>query len=519
MLKHTALNQYQLGLWYGSYRLIIALCLFLVFLTTSQHFNLNYIYSPLYLLTLILYVVMSSSQLISYKFFPLKIRSPITHFFAIDIIIYSLLIFASNGPNLHVSLLFTITIFAASILLESKKALFITLVAVIGIIYQQFVGSLFSIITLNNIGNSTLLSILFLFVYACGQITIKRFRNLEISNFHQSLALNQLQNINRYILEQIETGYLVLDQNHLVILSNPASKQLLGIPSYFSAETFLLQEAQPDLYTLLTLNPLENDKKFQFKSRLSEHQTDITIQKLQVPHQTLILLVIHDNKRLNQQVQQLKLAALGQLSASIAHEIRNPLAAIIQANNLYPNSTLLDQAQLSTMITKQALRINKIIDDTLNMAKNKETFPSLILLDSFIHEFILEDLSDISDKIKLDFEPNLSIFFDESQLRQILINLIRNAVRHNNPNYSYIFIKIYKQENLVRIEVKDFGNGIAQQDIHDLFQPFFSTEINGTGLGLYLSMSFCEANQAKLTYIEQEFGACFRIECSSLAVI
>ena len=241
----------------------------------------------------------------------------------------------------------------------------------------------------------------------------------------------------------------------------------------------------------------------------------IHIQELKVPQQTLVLLTIQDAKFLNQQVQQLKLAALGQLSASIAHEIRNPLAAIMQANQLYLQSSSIEQKQLTEMIDRQALRMNKIIEDTLGMAKNKETTPTRIELDYFLQE----DLSDIYQKIRVESEPNLSILFDELQLRQILINLIRNAIKHNNPDYSYILLKTYKKQNVVRIEIQDFGSGVAQQDLNDLFKPFFSTDINGTGLGLYLSMSFCEANQAKLSYVEKEFGACFRIECSNLAVI
>lgn len=519
LYKTTELNRYHLGLWYGSYRSIIAFCLLIVFLITFPNFNQDFLYPRLYLFTLIFYFTISCIQLIGYRFIRLNTIKPITLFFAIDIVAYSTLIFSTNGPNLQISLLFVITILAASILLESKKALLITLVAIIGVIYQNFVGSFFSISAINNIGNSTLLSILFLFVYICGQITIKRFQFLESSNFYQSLELNRLQNINRYILEQIETGYLVLDENCHLVLSNPASQHLLGINPIFSSDTFPLYKAQPDLFEVLEFDQLQKGEKFQFTSQFSEYQTLITVQKLNVPHQTLTLLVIQDAKRLNQQVQQLKLASLGQLSASIAHEIRNPLAAIVQANSLYLGSDEQEQQQLSTMISKQALRINKIIDDTLSMVKNKETTPSPIFLDLFLNQFIQEDLSDIANKIKIESQTNLKILFDEPQLRQVLINLIRNAVRHNNPLKNHVIVSAYKQEKSIRIDVKDFGDGIASQDLGDLFQPFFSTEINGTGLGLYLSMSFCEANQAKLSYVEQESGACFRIECSHLAVI
>ena len=94
-----------------------------------------------------------------------------------------------------------------------------------------------------------------------------------------------------------------------------------------------------------------------------------------------------------------------------------------------------------------------------------------------------------------------------------MVNLIRNALRHNPEYANAIQLNIHAQENMLFFDVIDFGHGIAKQDLSQLFQPFFSTEINGTGLGLYLSHSFCEANQAKLSYVEQKQGACFRMKC------
>jgi len=153
------------------------------------------------------------------------------------------------------------------------------------------------------------------------------------------------------------------------------------------------------------------------------------------------------------------------------------------------------------------------VQDTLNMVRNRETYPVQIQLNQFIPQMIQEDLSDIINQIRCTIPNKISITFDEAQFRQVLINLIRNAIRHNSPEHSHIELNIYSHGTNVRIEVRDFGSGVASQDLTYLFQPFFSTEITGTGLGLYLSHSFCEANQAKLDYVEQKQGACFRIEC------
>lgn len=127
---------------------------------------------------------------------------------------------------------------------------------------------------------------------------------------------------------------------------------------------------------------------------------------------------------------------------------------------------------------------------------------------------MLHDLSDAQAKIQTEIEADLVIYFDDSQLRQVLVNLLRNALRHNDQNAEYVLVKAFKNDTHICIDVIDYGKGVTKQDLSQLFQPFFSTEINGTGLGLYLSQTICEANQAKLIYVEQkQQGACFRIEC------
>lgn len=509
------LNQYHLALWYTTYRLIITTCLLLIFLLTYPNLNADYQYPKFYSYVLIGYVATSFIQLIFLKNIKYKIPIQLPLLFVIDVIALSLMTLALDGPNLNLSLIFVITIFAASLLLDAKKALIITLIAVISVIYQLFLGSLFALASLNNIGNSALLAFLFFMVYGSGQVAVRRFQILENLNFSQSLELKRLQNLNRYILEQIEFGYLVLDEHCNIVLSNPAACMLLGIAPIYTHDKYPLSKVQPDLFELLKFDQLKNGEKFQFESQLSLFSIHIEVQKLIVPHQTLTLLVLQDARKLNQRVQQLKLAALGQLSASIAHEIRNPLAAIVQANELLRDSDPAQQMRLSEMIAKQAQRIDRIIQDTLSMVRNKETSPTLIQLNQFIPQFIQEDLADIASQIRCNIQSKMSIIFDEAQLRQILINLIRNAIRHNAPDYAYIELNIYTHDTQVRIEVRDFGQGVASKDQAYLFQPFFSTEITGTGLGLYLSHSFCEANDAKLDYVQQKQGACFQIECLS----
>ncbi|WP_277561334.1 sensor histidine kinase [Acinetobacter beijerinckii] len=507
---------YRLGVWYSGYRLIISISLLLIYLLTAEQLSANYQYPFLYFYTLICYISVNIFQLFLLKIVPLQVSKQLIFIFIIDVICLGLITFSAGGPNLQLSLLYVIIIFSSAILLNAHLSLIVTLFAVIMVVYQRFIGNFFDYNNLNHLGNSVLLAFLFFVVYAIGRIAVQRFKILETLTFHQSIEIHQLQNINRYILEQIEDGYLVLDESNHIVLTNPAANTLLGIHLPISLEKTPLIKLQPDLFELIRFSDLEDGEEFSFESQQSLYTVNVKVKHLIVPEQALVLLILKDAQKITQQVQQLKLAALGQLSASIAHEIRNPLAAIVQANELLKESDAHQQEMLSRMISKQSKRIDSIIQDTLGMAGNRPSEPQIISLVEFFESLLNEDLIDAKQQIKLNLTDRINILFDEKQLRQVLINLIRNALRHNSADAEYIEVNVDLKEGRTCIDVVDFGSGVAKRDISHLFKPFFSTEIKGTGLGLYLSHTFCEANHAKLTYVERQQGACFRIECSKI---
>ena len=182
MLQYSTnihLNLYRLGVWYASYRLFIGCCLLLVYLLTYEQLFSNYQYPVLYRSVLIGFIFISAFQLLSLKHVRKRIPLQLTLLFIVDVISLSLLTFATDGPNLQLSLLFVITIFASCVLVDKQKALIITLIAVITLVYQHFIGTLFSISSLNTIGNSAVLAFLFFVVYGSGQIAVRRFQVLE----------------------------------------------------------------------------------------------------------------------------------------------------------------------------------------------------------------------------------------------------------------------------------------------------------------------------------------------------
>lgn len=154
--SYSALNQYHLGIWYSAYRLLISTGLLLIFLLTYPELTTDYQYPQLYYYALGIGVAINTVQLFALKWIRRLIQPQLIMIFFSDVCVLSLLTLASDGPNLQIGLLFVITIFSASLLLDAKKALVVTLIAVISVIYQHFIGSIFAFSSLSNISNSAL---------------------------------------------------------------------------------------------------------------------------------------------------------------------------------------------------------------------------------------------------------------------------------------------------------------------------------------------------------------------------
>lgn len=509
---------HRLGLLYSIYRLVLACSLMLTFVLTFNSLKAYYSYPDLYLYTSITYIIFALVQMTLIRF--VNIGSPVhlIAMFAVDVVILGILTFALvHGVNLQIGLIYMIAVFLSSVLLDKKFSLIIMLSAIISVTYQNFIGGIFSSSLLRDFTNNILLAFLFIAMHHVGRIALERFKILENMTIHQSEELSQLQGINQSIMQQIDVGYLLINKQAQIVLSNPRACQLLGLPQLVSYEKYPLEVWQDEFYQYIQEHSLIcpdehlRHHAFHFHSHQSGYKMNVKWHILHTANEPMTLFILKDTQEINQQVQQLKLAALGQLSASIAHEIRNPLSAIVQANELLKDELSEDAKMLSNMISKQAERINKIIQSTLGMAKNDGVHAVMIHLQDFVQGLLDEDLNDVKEQIQVEIEPESCIYFDQNQLRQVMINLVRNALRHNQSEQA-IIIRTQMFEQLVWIDVIDFGQGVEKSQQANLFKPFFSTEINGTGLGLYLSSSFCEANHATLRYIDEYQGACFRIE-------
>jgi two-component system sensor histidine kinase PilS (NtrC family) len=235
-------------------------------------------------------------------------------------------------------------------------------------------------------------------------------------------------------------------------------------------------------------------------------------------HQTLVFL--EDLAQISQHAQQLKLAALGRLTAGISHEIRNPLGAISHAAQLLQESEELNGAdrRLTQIIQDHSQRMNRVIENVLQLSRRQQTLPQRLDLKPWLEQFVAETRERATEGQQIHLRigsGDLKTLMDPNQLTQILDNLLRNAWRHSalshDPAQVWLELFVDADSQLPTLEILDNGPGVAPDHQAHLFEPFFTTSTQGTGLGLYLSRELCESNQARLDFKPRQGGGCFRI--------
>lgn len=218
--------------------------------------------------------------------------------------------------------------------------------------------------------------------------------------------------------------------------------------------------------------------------------------------------------RVAQQAQHLKLAALGRFSASIAHELRNPLGAISHAIQLLgeDNSLNEEDERLKQLIIRNCHKMNAVIKNVLQLTRREASQPQTIevlpFLEQFKQDFCLINACNLNIKVS---DKELTILFDKSQLEQVLVILCDNAIQHGKSEVASIVIEAKTDENQTVLSISDKGKGVAKELYDEIFEPFFTTLRGGTGMGLFIARDLCEMNQARLSLEDAALGSCFAI--------
>jgi len=317
----------------------------------------------------------------------------------------------------------------------------------------------------------------------------------------RGIEVRELDAINRRIIAQLRTGVVITDALGYILRRNPAATRFIDSALRTNIELLAGREAQAGTSTferdgastlLVTVMPLGNERKARR------------------------LVFIEDTEIAHEQTRAMKLAALGRLTAGIAHQVRNPLSAIVQANQLLAEDGTLDgeQEHLSRIIANQGARLGGMVDSILKLSRRDTAEPSLIELHDWLNDFVRsygERHPERAPRLHLPEENTHSqVRFDPGQLEHVVVNLVDNAFVHGDSRPG-VYLRIGIGGAHVYLDVLDRGPGIAQPE--RLFEPFATTSASGTGLGLYLARELAIANGARLgAYPRKGGGTRFRLE-------
>jgi two-component system, NtrC family, sensor histidine kinase PilS len=345
-----------------------------------------------------------------------------------------------------------------------------------------------------------------------------RIRQSEALAAQRGVDLANMARLNAHIVQRMQSGIIVLDPERQVRLVNTSALALLGLSGPCQGEH--LARISPELYEHVC-SWLKQPHPATRLMRPASRETDLLISMADLGSgpSAGILIFLEDAAVTRQRAQQLKLASLGQLTASIAHEIRNPLGAISHAGQLLSESSSRppEDQRLTRIIQEHSERINRIIENVLRLGRRDnpvpESFPLGLWLQSFVEEFTeYKRLSPV--QITLNIEPaDIEVRMDRSQLHQIVWNLCENGLRYSRGTPLLELQGGLKSiSERPYLDVIDHGSGIPLDLADHIFEPFVSRNSTGTGLGLYIAGELCECNQASLSlHANTDQGCCFRI--------
>lgn len=417
------------------------------------------------------------------------------------------LIYANIHNSNNFDILLLTPICMAAILFRGSLATFFAASATLGLFSVHFYAAMYEQAIYSSTERLSLFGFIFFSASLAIQYLSKRLREAEENAEKSDLHAQSLSLLNSQIVKRIRTGVMIYDQDNQLILSNPAADSLIDmhtVPFHQRIENHINQWKHGQLQP-----PALENINYNFSALDDRGNT---------------IVFLEDLAEIAQHAQQLKLASLGRLTASIAHELRNPLSSISYANQLLLDSELLssDDKELITTSEANASRINHMITDILAVSRETTGSPDKIDLLRFILQ-LSDDFShsnpDANITIEYDKQCSYIAPFDKNQLRQVLVNLIENGLRYSllNTQFQTLHIVLKLQDNAsVSLDIIDQGTGVDKENKKRLFEPFFTTEKAGTGLGLYLSKELCTLNQAHLSYADtpELQGACFNIRFS-----
>ncbi len=434
-----------------------------------------------------------------------------------DIVCITILSHASGGIQSGLGVLLLISLTATGLISRGRISLFFAALASIAVLLQHSYAVLTQNAEVAQYMQAGLLSTAYFAVawlahtmakYAIASENLAALRGVDLANMAE---------VNRLVIQDMPDGVLVVNEQGRVRQYNPGAERLLGY-TFSKTDNATLESCAPLLADQFAVWRQHQRREHEVL-RLPITNHPVRVRFLPVRREGFggAIIFLEDMQRVQAQAQQIKLAALGRLTANIAHEVRNPLSSISYATELLQEEKH-DPAQtrLFQIIMDNAARLNNIVEDVLQLNRRDRVHSEDYNLAEKLPLYIegLGHAQGVSQEIFLIKAASACVIsFDRGHLDQVLWNLCRNALRYCSKLTGSVQLCAWRsKEGRIVLEILNDGPPVARESVHHLFEPFFTMTTGGTGLGLYIARELCEANGATLEYRQPaKGGACFRI--------
>lgn len=502
---------------FSSYRVVLVMGLASAYAFLNAMFQLGIQQPGLAVTALVGYAVASVMLLV-----PAILREPrmslqVTAAVFIDVLAIGILMHTSGGIRSGLGVMLLISLAAAGLITRGRLAFFHAAVAAIGVLVEQALQVWRYDAPVSDFLQSGLTSMALFATAGLGWTLARYARTSETIARQRTIDLANLSQINELVIRDMQDGFLVVDAEGTIRQSNPRAAQLLGpLPA---GRRPLLAEYSPEIARLMELWRRGPEVAYApFRTSRSVSELAVHFVPIGGGENPPTVVFVEDVGRLRTQAQQMKLVALGRLTASIAHEIRNPLSSINHAAELLGES---EHAQagddrLVSIIRDNVYRLDRIVQEILYLNRRDRAEPESIEAKAFLEQFAADFCSSERvppDGVQVEVRTTQRMSFDRQHLHQVLWNLTRNAWRHGLKLRGSVRVSLAPADSagMLWLEVADDGPGVSALAQVHLFEPFFTTEAQGTGLGLYIARELCEGNGARVEYHEGGHGGRFRI--------
>jgi two-component system, NtrC family, sensor histidine kinase PilS len=442
----------------------------------------------------------------------------------IDITSLILLLHACGGIASGLGLLLLVPVGGLAFLMPPRSALFLAAVTAIAVLVHTIWQQLSGHVDINVYATAGFLGLVLFTIAASASVLATQMRESEDLARQKDIDLANLAELSQYIVQHLRESLLVVDAGDKIRLINESAAEILG--DTHAVPGALVGEVSPRLlYSLSTWRQVGQDddvpSTFVAADGARLIQPHFAPLGGAAPGPTLIFL--EDTSVMAERVQQSKLAALGRLSASIAHEIRNPVGAMSHAGQLLAESPNMraDDRRLTDIIRSNSERVSTIINNVLQLSRRESTKSTRLMLGDWLEDFLPEFTQTMQVPIaeigvQEECDDDLEVRFDPSHLHQVVWNLCDNALKYGEARDGIkVEIRLNRLNPSYRpyLEVADRGPGIELAAVDRIFEPFFTGgRKGGTGLGLFIARELCQLNRAILLYEPRGGGgSLFRI--------